>query len=169
MLPDTDIEVLLTFAEVAAAFAGFSAIAGIFGDRSKEIAQQDAERLRAVILNSILVLVAAFSPLLISRYGIEESRVWWLASLIALPCNWLVAILLTYLGAKTDLWRADKIYKRISFTLEIPVELALICNVFGLFSALAPALYMTFIFLVLLQSAVAFATLLHSLFVHREN
>ena len=85
MLLDSDVEVLLTFAEVAAAFAGFSAVAGIFGERSKEIAQQDAERLRAVILNSILVLVAAFSPLLISRYGFEEARVWWLASLIALP------------------------------------------------------------------------------------
>ncbi|MGI9260855.1 MAG: hypothetical protein ACR2QR_02405 [Woeseiaceae bacterium] len=168
MLLDTDIEVLLTFAEVAAAFAGFSAVAGIFGERSKKIAQQDAERLRAVILNSILVLVAAFAPLLISRYGVEEGRVWWLASLIALPCNWLVAILLTYLGAKTDLWRSDKIYKRVSFTLEIPVELALIINVLGFFTALAPALYMTFIFLVLLQSAVAFATLLHSLFSHRQ-
>ena len=55
MLLDSDVEVLLTFAEVAAAFAGFSAVAGIFGERSKEIAQQDAERLRAVILNSILV------------------------------------------------------------------------------------------------------------------
>ena len=169
MLLDSDVEVLLTFAEVAAAFAGFSAVAGIFGERSKEIAQQDAERLRAVILNSILVLVAAFSPLLISRYGFEGARVWWLASAIALPCNWIVAILLTYLGTKTNLWRADKIYKWVSFTLEIPVELVLIFNIFGLFAAYAPAFYMTFILLVLLQSAVAFATLLHSLFAHRGN
>ena len=166
MLLDTDIEILLTFAEVAAAFAGFSAIAGIFSGRSRDIAQQDAERLRAVILNSILVLIAAFAPLLISRYGVEESRVWWLASVIALPCNWLVAILLTYLGGQTKLWRADKFYASVSFTLEIPVELTLIFNVLGWFVAVASALYMTFIFLVLLQSAVAFATLLHSLFSH---
>ena len=166
MLLDTDIDVLLTFAEVAAAFAGFSAIAGIFSGRSREIARQDAERLRAVILNSILVLIASFSPLLISRYGVDESKVWWIASLIALPCNWIVAILLTHLGVKTKLWRADKIYASVSFTLEIPVELTLILNVFGIFAAAAPALYMTFIFLVLLQSAVAFATLLHSLFSH---
>ena len=169
MLLDTDIEVLLTFAEVAAAFAGFAAIAGIFSERSKEIAQQDAERLRAVILNSILVLIAAFSPLLISRFGVEESRVWWLASVIALPCNWIVAILLTYRGVKTKLWRADKIYSRVSFALEVPVELTLIFNVLGLFAAVAQAMYMTFIFLVLLQSATAFATLLHSLFAHHGD
>lgn len=163
MLSNTDIDVLLTFAEVAAAFAGFSAIAGIIGGRSQEIAQQDAERLRAVILNSILVLVAAFSPLLISRFGIEDSRAWWLASMIVLPCNWIVAILLTYLGSQTKLWRADKIYMSVSFALEIPVELTLIFNVLGMFADVAPALYMTCIFLILLQSAVAFATLLHSL------
>ena len=169
MVPNTDIDVLLTFAEVAAAFAGFSAIAGIIGGRSQEIAQQDAERLRAVILNSILVLIAAFSPLLISQYGLEDNRVWWLASVIVLPCNWLVAILLTYLGTQTKLWRADKIYTSVSFALEIPVELTLIFNVLGMFAGVAPALYMTCIFLILLQSAVAFATLLHSLISHHRK
>jgi hypothetical protein len=163
LLSNIDIDVLLTFAEVAAAFAGFSAIAGIIGGRSREIAQQDAERLRAVILNSILVLIAAFAPILISLYGFEGGKVWWLASVIVLPCNWLVAILLTYLGTQTKLWRADKTYMSISFALEIPVEFTLISNALGVFASVAPALYMTCIFLILLQSAVAFATLLHSL------
>ena len=169
MLTNIDIDILLTFAEVAAAFAGFSAIAGIIGGRSREIAQQDAERLRAVILNSILVLIAAFSPLLFARFGLDDNNVWRVASGIVLPCNWLVAILLTYLGTQTKLWRTDKIYTSVSFALEIPIEVALIANVLGFFAGVAPALYMTSIFLILLQSAVAFATLLHSLISQHKN
>jgi len=51
MITEADGELLLTFAEVAAAFIGFSAIAGIIGRLVANAGYQHSNRLRSIIRN----------------------------------------------------------------------------------------------------------------------
>ncbi len=167
MLTETDVELLLTYAEVAAAFVGFSAIAGIIGGRSTEIDQQASGRLRTVIMGSVLILIAAFAPLLFARFGVEN--IWRACSILLLPLNWLVAYLVTVLEIKHQLGMADKVYAWVAHTLEVPIQIFLILNVLGLFSAFAAPFYLAFIFLAILQLAGSLAMVIHSLLSHVQN
>lgn len=69
---EVDYDVLLSIAEIAAAFAGFAALAGVIGGRSAESEQYDFERLRSVVLASLVVVFASLLPIVLSKFTIGD-------------------------------------------------------------------------------------------------
>jgi hypothetical protein len=160
----SDLDILLGIAEIAVAFAGFAAIAGVIGRRQRGSEQHDFERLRGVVLASIVVVVAALVPIVLSRFDLPESTTWRLASGAALVLNlWGLAQVIRG-GRRSGLHRADRFYTSLAYSIEVPLECVLIANVFALFPAHLAALYLTFLVLLLCQAAVVFVALLASLF-----
>ena len=167
MITDSDVELLLTFAEVSAAFIGFSAIAGIIGRQIVDAGYQHSNRLRSIVMGSILLLVAAFIPLLVARFDVES--VWRVSSAILFPTNLLVAYLIIKGDVNVQVTRADRFYMYGAYVSEVPVEVFLLLNVLGLFSNYAGAFYLTVIFVLLLQLALAFGMFVHSLLLQQQG
>jgi uncharacterized membrane protein YgdD (TMEM256/DUF423 family) len=73
---------LETIAQVAATFAGFAAIIGVF--QGAERGTESVIRVRDVVEASIIVTLLAFVPFLVEGYGAGEVLVWKISSVIAL-------------------------------------------------------------------------------------
>jgi len=160
----TDIDILLSVAEIAVAFAGFAAIAGVIGNRQAASQYHDFERLRGVVVASVVVVVASLIPIVLSRFGLADEAVWRIASGIALIINLLGLAQVIRGGRQSGLISADRFYTRIAYAIEVPIELTVIANVLGLFPSHLAALYLAFLVLLLCQAAVVFVGLLASLF-----
>ncbi len=153
-------------AEVAVVFAGFSALAGVIGDRRRISARHNLVRLQAVVFSSLVILLSAYLPILGFSYGLAAARVWQIASAISLVLNWLALSYMVRRGQRSGLHRSDRWFTRLGYPLEIFVELPLFANLFTLFPERAFAFYLTSLLAVLCQTMVAFvvliATLLHT-------
>ena len=91
---------LLTIAEVAVAFAGFSTLASLIGKRtSRDDRRVDAMRLKNVVTSSLFVIGFAFLPVLLMDFIWPEKIVWIVSSLVAGIC----AIVLAVLGRRRKL------------------------------------------------------------------
>ncbi len=76
-------ELVLTIAEVAVAFAGFSGLVGILGrsgSRDSDVAQ--AFRLRGVILTSLLVVAFSLVPFVAHGLGLRVVAAWRISSVL---------------------------------------------------------------------------------------
>ncbi len=162
-------DILIGIAEIGAAFAGFPALAAVFGHRSDPSAQHDIERLRTVVYSSLFVVIAAFVPILFGRYGLSDSAAWRVSSAVVLAFNWVLVVVLVRLGHRSGLHKADKLYTRIGYSVEVGIELALIANVLNLFPAQAAALFLTFLVGAIFQAGLAFLLLLNSLFTRSSD
>jgi hypothetical protein len=157
-------DVLIGIAQIAGTFAGFAALTGIVGRRARGSSRHDVERLRTVILVGVTVVVAALIPTVVAGYGLNETTVWRVSSGLALVINWALGAAVTGFGRRSGLLEADRIYKWAGYAIEVPLQLALIANVFGGLSAHAAGLYLTFLFLSLIQAVIVFVQLVNSLF-----
>src|SRR5262245_219120 len=160
----SDDDVLIGIAQIAAAFAGFAALAGIVGRRARGSTRHDVERLRTVILVGVMVVATALIPIVVEGYGLDAPTVWRVSSAFALVINWSLAAAVGLFGVRSGLLEADRIYKWAGFTIEVPLELALIVNVLGFLSAHAAGFYLTFLYLALIQAVIVFVQLVNSLF-----
>jgi hypothetical protein len=151
---DSDRDVLLSIAEIAAAFAGFAALAGVIGRRSAESEERDFERLRSVVLASLVVVVALLVPIVLLRFGLSGFVAWRLASGLALALN-ILGMVQVFRGGT---------YTPTGYTLEAIMDVALMANLLALFPENMAALYLAFLVLLLCQAVVAFLGLLASLF-----
>jgi len=75
-------DALLTLAEIAAAFVGFSTIVVVFRSNRSELQRL---RLRGVAEIGVAVLVGAFLPLVAAGLGFTGSQVWRISSVIFAP------------------------------------------------------------------------------------
>ena len=155
-------DVLIGIAQIAGTFAGFAALTGIVG-KARGSSRHDVERLRTVILVGAAVVVTALLPIVIDGYGLEEITVWRVASGLALVINWALGAAVATFGRRSGLFAADWIYKWVGYVIEIPLELALIANVFGVLSAHAAGFYLTFLYLALIQAVITFVQLVNSI------
>jgi hypothetical protein len=83
-------DTLLTLAEIAAAFVGFSTIVVVFRSSRSELQRV---RLRGVAEIGIAVIVGAFLPVLLSGAGLESAGLWRVSSLVLAPVTligWLL-------------------------------------------------------------------------------
>ncbi len=151
---EADRDILLSIAEIAAAFAGFAALAGVIGRRSAESEQLDFERLRSVVIASLLVVVASLLPIVLSRFSLNDVVAWRLASGLALALN-LLGMIQVFRGGT---------YTPMGYALEALMDVALLANLITLFPQNMAALYLAFLVLLLCQAAGAFLGLLGSLF-----
>jgi hypothetical protein len=157
-------DALIGIAQIAGTFAGFAALAGIVGRKARGSSRYDVERLRTVILNGVMVVVTALIPIIVEGYGLNEATVWRASSGLALVINWALGAAVAAFGRRSGLIAADRIYKWAGLSIEVPLELALIANVFGVLSAHAAGFYLTFLYLALIQAVIVFVQLVNSLF-----
>ena len=75
-------DVLLTFAEVAVAFAGFASLVGVLGQRkSADDPRVIGLRMRGMLLSSLMVVAFSIFPILLTRYGASPDLTWRTSSL----------------------------------------------------------------------------------------
>ena len=157
-------DVLIGIAQIAGTFAGFAALAGIVGRKAPGSSRYDVERLRTVILVGVMVVVTALIPIVVEGYGLNETTVWRVSSGLALVINWALGAAVAAFGRRSGLLEADRIYKWAGYSIEVPLQLALIANVLGVLSAHAAGFYLTFLYLALIQAFIVFVQLVSSLF-----
>jgi hypothetical protein len=75
-------DVLLTIAEIAAAFAGFSSVITVFQDRAGvKWKASEAQRFWQVLFYSLCALFVALVPVLCEWFGLTGSTIWSVSSL----------------------------------------------------------------------------------------
>ena len=108
--------------------------------------------------------MTALIPIVVEGYGLNETTVWRVSSGLALLINWALGAAVAAFGRRSGLLESDRIYKWAGFSVEVPLELALFANVFGVLSTHAAGFYLTFLYLALIQAVMVFVLLVNSLF-----
>lgn len=84
-----DRDVLLTVAEIAAAFAGFATLAAVFtSGREHDSEEQVAVRFQALLVYSLTTIGFCFVPFIPLWYGYSSESIWYIST-------WLLAIGIT--------------------------------------------------------------------------
>ncbi len=161
-----DRDLLLTSAEVAVTFAGFASLVAIFGSRtSRDGLHIDANRLRTMVVCSLLVVALALFPFVPFRYGMPDAIVWRISSGALLAAVvWLVLRIARDYRAVTAAGIRLSLFIRVlnSGLVFVPMGLAVL-NVLGVFEASAPANYLVSLLSLLALAGVQFARLIDSL------
>lgn len=160
---DSGFSTLHSLAELGIGFAGFSALAGVIGDRTQPTSRHNLARLLAVVYASLVIVVSAYVPIVATHFGASERLTWQLASAVALPLNWLGMGAMIRLGRRSGLHGADRLFTCLGYPLEVIVEIPLFINLFGLLPEQAFALFLTSLLAVLGQTIVAFVVLVTTL------
>jgi hypothetical protein len=162
-LPESD--TLLTLAEVSVAFAGFASLVGILGHGTSAADPRVLSlRMRAMLLASLIVVGFSLVPVILSGYG-APPRVDWVASSLCLLVTtliygrWLQQAIVTLgrAGLTTSRFQRRIIVPTLVFTL-FAAAVLLLANVI----LAVPAVYLTALALLLLQSGFAFCLIVFS-------
>jgi hypothetical protein len=155
-------DILLTTAEVAVAFAGFASLVTILGRRSAQVDPRIIElRFRGMLTNSLLVIAFSLIPLVLFRYGLREMVVWRLSStLLALAggINFL-ALFLRGRPLFTEGVPISAVRRAVTFGLIGLAEVVLVLNASGVTEPIASAVYLTGLLLFLCIAGFAAAWL----------
>ena len=162
-------DALLSFAEIAAAFAGFAAlVTALRRNQLGESTPIAVSRLRVVVLASLVVVFGAMIPVVLSRYQLPEPTIWRASSFLALLVN-LVAIV------AVQLWNRGMDYTNQHIASSVVLSVLAVFTVgplllmaFGAFLALASGLFFTFMAFALAQAAFSFILVLEAL-ISRES
>ena len=161
-----DRDLLLTCAEVAVTFAGFASLVALFGSRSsRDGLHIDGNRLRTMVVCSLLVVALALFPFVPLRYGLSQATVWRVASgALLLATIWLtLRILRDYSAVRNAGIRLGRFIRVLnSFLVLGPMALAT-ANLLGVSGAAAPAHYLVGLLSLLGLAGVQFARLIDSL------
>jgi hypothetical protein len=149
-MQDTDL--FLSLAEIAGVFLGFGALISI-----RSAGTSDAFELttiRSVVEMGTQVVVAALVPVTLSHYDITGHEVWLLSSLVFLAVFWGMfardmRVPETRAIAAATTWAR----RAVSALLYVPMQIALVLVVLGLFPDQEPALYLTAVGLLLVLAA----------------
>ncbi|MCH7644545.1 MAG: hypothetical protein IH974_06875 [Myxococcales bacterium] len=157
-----EVDILLTTAELAVAFAGFASLVTILGRRSSRADPRIvAMRFRGMLTNSLLVVAFSMIPLVLFRYGLRESVVWRLSSaLLALAggINFL-ALLLHARPLFREAVPISSLRRVVTFGLIGLAEVVLVLNASGVTGRIASAAYLTGLLLFLCIAGFAAAWL----------
>ncbi|MCJ7711727.1 MAG: hypothetical protein MUQ32_12965 [Chloroflexi bacterium] len=159
-MPETDL--LLSLAEIAGVFLGFGALISI-----RSAGTSDAYELtyiRGVVAMGTYVIVAALAPVTLSHYGITGHEVWLLSSLVFVAVFWgTFAVEIVRVPESRAVGLATPWARRaVSGLLYVPMNVALVLVVLGLFPAQEPALYLTAVGLLLVLAASFLLSLAYS-------
>lgn len=153
-------DLMLTFAEVAVAFAGFSAVVSMFDRRSEHDDPRVRHyRVRVMVEYGVCVSIFAFVPYLLDALLGSPELAWRLASGL-LVCVW------SFIGLSAQ-HRSKRIFERSTFAVAPAFAFAsaaigyigaaiLVLNVFGRPIRSAGASYAVGLFFPLLQTALYF-------------
>ena len=160
-----DTELFLSLAEIAGVFVGFGALISVRSGGASEA--HEVAYVRSVVWAAIWVVIAALAPVIISRYDITGHDLWLVCSLVALVL-WLGLLLG---DARTPEAREDLVATSrarfiremtVSLLVAVPMVIALVLIVLGVFPDLEPALYLTAVALGLFMGALTLLLLVFS-------
>ena len=143
-MPEMDI--LLTTAEVAVAFAGFASLVAILGRRSSQVDPRIiALRFRGMLTNSLLVVAFSMIPLVLFRYGLSETVVWRLSSILLALAGGINFLALFFRGRPlyTEGAPISAVRRAVTFGLFVIAEVVLVLNASGGTETIASAAYLT--------------------------
>jgi hypothetical protein len=156
-------DLLMTIAQVASTFAGFSGIIGVFR-RGVSLSESDmgALQVRDVVEISVSVTGFALLPFIPDGFGIAEDISWRLSSGVAavvLICGFTAAMrrVRTSAGA---IFAPDPLLLRVALTVLGTVQIALWMNVLGVASDVSATLYVSALLLTLGHAGFMFVRLL---------
>lgn len=157
-------ELLLTYAEVAVAFAGFASLVSILGQRTSADHQLVlSARMRTMLVTSLLVTAFSLFPLIVSRYGAGPTLIWLISTVVLLVAT--VAYLVWILGAFRSLRQnvpPNRFQRRVILPVLYLTFLALAAVLVANTVVRSPALYITALSLMLFQGGFAFALIVFS-------
>ena len=160
-----DTELFIHLAEIAGVFVGFGALISVRSGGASDA--HEVAYIRSVVALGIWVVVAALTPVIISRYDLAGHELWLVCSLPA-----LVLLFGIWIGN----WRTPEMREDVAAApramivreaavnafLLIPLIGALILVVLGLFPEHEPALYLTAVGLGLFSDALTLLFLVFS-------
>ena len=160
-----DADLLLSLAGIAGVFVGFGALISVrSGDRSEA---HEVTWIRWVVSLGVWVVIAAITPVIVSRYGVSGHELWLVCSLLGLVLFlglWIVTERTTEARELGAAYSRAQTVGTVAFNLAfgVPVIAALVLIVLGLFPDQEPALYLTAVGLGLFQGAFSLLMLVFS-------
>jgi hypothetical protein len=154
-----DIDLLISLAELAGVFVGFASLVILIGSGVDTSPGSARSQIKIVVVIGAMVFVAALLPVCLQRYGVAESLVWRISSLLFLIIIW--SALLTFGRAEGDYTKEAYLANPPAFlffwlVLEPAIQIPLILAMFGVYPKLAPAFYLTALIINLGQAALKF-------------
>ena len=141
---------LMTFAQIAAVFAGFAGIVAAFST-FRLAPEATAYRVRLLVEVALLVVLASLVPLVAAAFGISD-RVSWRISALAFAVG-SIGIQWASWGATRDLIRRDliktKMIATVIYIIGTTLTVTLLIIAAGGLMMLAPGLYMSALFFAL--------------------
>jgi hypothetical protein len=161
-----DADLLVGLAGIAGVFVGFGALISIRGSGASEA--HEVAYVRMVVWMGLMVIVTSLVPVVVSRYGITGHELWLPSSLLFLVAFWVMNLVSERMDAERRAIVAamqGKARVRLEVPaafLWVPMHVALILVVLGLFPDLEPALYVTAVVLYLFMDGLILLYLVHS-------
>jgi hypothetical protein len=167
MLENTD--TLLAMAEIAAAFAGFSALVSVLRRRSGSPGEavHDLLRLRLVISSSVAGVAAALIPVGIAGYGLDPSTTWRLSALgFLIFDNGIIASFVSSYQPVKGKFDPDRLAVVLVSSLELVEQGSLLAVLLVPSFENGPALYVTALIANICQAGFIFVRFVGSAFRH---
>lgn len=166
-----DRDTLFTFAEIAIALAGFSAIIGVLSSRRTAVdLRVNALRLQVMLETCFMVAAASVAPILVQHFGGNTEYFWQIASAlflcVAIPFEF-VARARTKDMPKMTLTRLN--VNTINWGLSIGADLILIAVLLNVVGQHAQAFYLSALFFQLAVAGILFVQFAAETFVTRDN
>ena len=160
------VDALMNVAEIAAAFAGFSALVSVLRDRgSRTETVHNILRLRIVISTSVLVVTASLIPSGLMNFGMPDDIVWRLSAVTLLALNYsvIVSFVMSYRSVHGR-FPPDLLAVGVVGVLELLDQITLIAVILDVWPSLNYALYFLALVFNLCQAAFVFVRFVGSEF-----
>ncbi len=141
-----EVDILLTTAELAVAFAGFASLVTILGRKYSRVDPRIvAMRFRGMLTNSLLVVPFSIIPLVLFRYGLSETVVWRLSSVLLALAGGINFLALLRHGRPllTGAVPISSVRLAVTSGLFGLAEVVLVLNASGVIEPIAGAAYLT--------------------------
>ena len=137
-------DTLMSMAQIASAFAGFSALVSALKERaSRGESLHDILRLRVVTSTSVVVVAASLVPVGLANFGLSDRVVWGLSAAFLLALNY--GVLLSFVRSwqpVRDRFPPDRLAVTLVGLLELLDQAALVTILLNLLPGLDYALYL---------------------------
>lgn len=165
-----DRDTLFTFAEIAIALAGFSAIIGVLSSRRTAVdLRVNALRLQVMLETCFMVAAASVAPILIQHFGDDTEYLWQIAAAlflcVAIPFEF-IARARTKDMPKMTLTRLN--VNTINWGLSLAADLILVVVLLTFVGQHAQAFYLLALFLQLAVAGILFVQFAAETFVTRD-
>ena len=161
-------DLLLTTAEIAAAFAGFAGLVGVIGRGSASDPRRAAALLRYTLEVSLFVVAFSLIPLLPLNYGVETAASWRLSSLLFIIASLIATVAMGLRYKRADL-RVSVGSSIVAGVLSVGADLLLLANALGFFGSAVFPVYLTGLFANLGLAGYYFLLVIGSVFSPAED